>query len=54
MCAVGDIAEEPNSYVNKGTNPSGVAHNAIEFLQTLVVNAVEDLKELPVITLENH
>lgn len=53
MRAVGDITEEPNSYVNKCTDPCGVAHNAIEFLQTLVVDAVEDLKELPVIALGN-
>lgn len=51
--AVGDITEKPNSYVNKGTDPCGIAHNAIELLQTLVVDAVEDLKELPVIALGN-
>lgn len=53
MRAVGHISKEANSYINKSTDPSGVAHNVIKLLQTLIIDTVEDLKELPVIQFRN-
>lgn len=54
MRAVGHISEEANSYINKGTDPCGVAHDVVKLLQTLIIDTVEDLKELPAITFRNE
>lgn len=49
MRAESHIAKETYGYVNQCTYPCRIAHNAIQLVQTLVVDAVEDFKELPAI-----
>lgn len=49
MRAESHIAKEADSYVHQCANPRRIAHNAIQFVQTLVIDTAEDLKKLPAI-----
>lgn len=49
MRAESHVAKEADSYVHQCANPSRIAHNAVQFVQTLVINTAKDLKKLPAI-----